>query len=301
LSRINRAPVSPGDTVDATPLNAAYTDFAQTAALDQFNTRDSAFDLAHLKTSSTGALMLLDVREQAVGTGDILHAAPASVSSAVAGPATPSVVTGGAGSVLSYGGSGLAMQAGMVLRVYSSLGVRPRYTGTPWANSAPDALGQYDVLDGSGGSTVLSLGAHFWIVQLQWDITSSALINWVPVSNAGNFQSVVVSGLYGQSLQTMRGCACVPAWNLMWSQWRNGDALAAGSMLDRTIGWYGAPINYVLLNNASRTVYGLRLVVHGIYHSYRDTNTNYAVLDVNVAGTLQYDQGNITSMLFREQ
>jgi hypothetical protein len=301
LSRINRAPVSPGDTVDATPLNAAYTDFAQTAALDQFNTRDSAFDLAHLRTSSTGALMLLDVREQAVGTGDILHAAPASVSSAVAGPATPSVVTGGAGSVLSYGGSGLAMQAGMVLRVYSSLGVRPRYTGTPWANSAPDALGQYDVLDGSGGSTVLSLGAHFWIVQLQWDITSSALINWAPVSGAGNFQSVVVSGLYGQSLQTMRGCACVPAWNLMWSQWRNGDALAAGSMLDRTIGWYGAPINYVLLNNASRTVYGLRLVVHGIYHSYRDTNTNYAVLDVNVAGTLEYDQGNITSMLFREQ
>lgn len=301
MSRINRAPVSPGDTVDATPLNAAYTDFAQTAALDQFNTRDSAFDLAHLKTSSTGALMLLDVREQAVGTGDILHAAPASVSSAVAGPATPSVVTGGAGSVLSYGGSGLAMQAGMVLRVYSSLGVRPRYTGTPWANSAPDALGQYDVLDGSGGSTVLSLGAHFWIVQLQCDVTSSALINWVPVSGAGNFQSVVVSGLYGQSLQTMRGCACVPAWNLMWSQWRNGDALAAGSMLDRTIGWYGAPINYVLLNNASRTVYGLRLVVHGIYHSYRDTNTNYAVLDVNVAGTLEYDQGNITSMLFREQ
>ncbi len=301
MSRINRAPVSPGDTVDVTPLNAAYTDFAQTAALDQFNTRDSAFDLAHLKTSSTGALMLLDVREQAVGTGDILHAAPASVSSAVAGPATPSVVTGGAGSVLSYGGSGLAMQAGMVLRVYSSLGVRPRYTGTPWANSAPDALGQYDVPDDRSGSTVLSLGAHFWIVQLQWDVTSSALINWVPVSGAGNFQSVVVSGLYGQSLQTMRGCACVPAWNLMWSQWRNGDALAAGSMLDRTIGWYGAPINYVLLNNASRTVYGLRLVVHGIYHSYRDTNTNYAVLDVNVAGTLEYDQGNITSMLFREQ
>ena len=253
MSRINRAPVSPGDTVDATPLNAAYTDFAQTAALDQFNTRDSAFDLAHLRTSSTGALMLLDVREQAVGTGDILHAAPVSVSSAVAGPATPSVVTGAAGSVLSYGGSGLAMQAGMVLRVYSSLGVRPRYTGTPWANSSPDALGQYDVPDDRSGSTVLSLGAHFWIVQLQWDVTSSALINWVPVSGAGNFQSVVVSGLYGQSLQTMRGCACVPAWNLMWSQWRNGSALHAGSMLDRTIGWYGAPINYVLLNNASRT------------------------------------------------
>lgn len=300
MSRINRAPVSPGDTVDATPLNAAYTDFAQTAALDQFNTRDSAFDLAHLKTSSTGALMLLDVREQAVGTGDILHAAPASVSSAVAGPATPSVVTGGAGSVLSYGGSGLVLPADTVLRVYASLGVRPRYTGTPWANSAPDALGQYDVLDGGGGSTVLSLGAHFWIVQLQWDITSSALINWAPVDGAGGFQNVAVAGLYGQSLSTMRGCACVPAWNLMWTNWIDGEA-PPGVLLDRTIGWYGAPINYVLLNNGTRTVYGLRLVVHGIYHSYRNTNTNFAVLDVNVAGNLEYDQGNITSMLFRVQ
>lgn len=313
MSRINRPPVLPGDPANAAQLNAAYTDFSQLGAVDQLNTRDSGFDLAHFQAPATGNGPVIIRSDSAnVGTGDIYHSASPVAPASIAAPPTKTVVSG----VLSYGANGQVLADGQVLRVYYNLAVRPKYTGTggspniyPW--DSVGALGKYDVpvTTGPPPNVFISDNAHFWLVQLEWDITSSALINWVPVDGAGNFNGVVVAGLTGQSLQTMRGCACVPAWNLTYNRWRDGEVPGpAPSIEDRRIGWSSASTGYVLLKNplTSRTIYGLRLVIHGIYHPYRDANTNYAVLDVNlVAGgnsaELEYDQGNITAIFMREQ
>lgn len=314
MSRINRPPVLPGDPASAAQLNAAYSDFSQLGAVDQLNTRDSAFDLAHFQAPATGNGPVVIRSDSAnVGTGDIYHSASPVAPASIAAPPTKTVVSG----VLSYGANGQVLADGQVLRVYFNLAVRPKYTGTggspniyPW--DSVGALGKYDVPVNSGGpppNIFISDNAHFWLVQLEWDITSGALINWVPVDGAGNFNGVVVAGRSGQSLQTMRGCACVPAWNLTYNRWRDGGVPGTTpTILDRRIGWTSASSGYVLLKNplTSRTIYGLRLVIHGIYHPYRDANTNYAVLDVNlVAGgnsaELEYDQGNITAIFMREQ
>lgn len=308
MSRINRPPVLPGDPASAAQLNAAYSDFSQLGAVDQLNTRDSAFDLAHFQAPATGNGPVVIRSDSAnVGTGDIYHSASPVAPASIAAPPTKTVVSG----VLSYGANGQVLADGQVLRVYFNLAVRPKYTNTPW--DSVGALGKYDVpvrpTTGPPPNIFISDNAHFWLVQLEWDITSSALINWVPVDGAGNFNGVVVAGRSGQSLQTMRGCACVPAWNLTHNRWRDGTIVSpTPGILDRRIGWTSASSGYVLLKNplTARTIYGLRLVIHGIYHPYRDANTNYAVLDVNlVAGgnsaELEYDQGNITAIFMREQ
>jgi len=306
VSRINRPPVLPGDPANAAQLNAAYTDFSQLGAVDQLNTRDSGFDLAHFQAPATGNGPVIIRSDSAnVGTGDIYHSASPVAPASIAAPPTKTVVSG----VLSYGANGQVLADGQVLRVYYNLAVRPKYGGTPW--DSPGALGQYDVpvTTGPPPNVFISDNAHFWLVQLEWDITSSALINWIPVDGAGNFNGVVVAGRTGDSLQTMRGCACVPAWNLTYNRWRDGEVPGpTPSIEDRRIGWSSASTGYVLLKNplTSRTIYGLRLVIHGIYHPYRDATTNYAVLDVNLVSggntaEMEYDQGNITAIFMREQ
>jgi hypothetical protein len=291
VSRISTPRVEPGDSVTAADLNARYDAFTQPGALNAYNTRDAAFDLAHFQTSG---LILINSTDGDVGTGDLYHTAPNTVSSSAAGPATPTLITGAVGNVVATG-TGWATTSGDVLRVYWNLQCRPRFTGTPMYGAG--ALGLINV---SGGAGTMADGNHVWLLQLEWDITSAALGNFVPVPGQSQGTGVFTGGLYGMALQYLAGTTVIPAWHTAAFAWVDGTL--AGTRFERAIHWYGASGSWVY-QSTGQTVYGFRLRAHGIYHPYQDgSGNNGFVLDTNVDGAnqfLEYDSGHIVAMQMR--
>ena len=295
MSRITRDRIEPGDTLQSSDLNTRYSDYTQTD-LNAENVTDAAFDSDHMPAGA----VLINMTQGAIGTtGDIAHASPGVHNNATSGPATrnltvnPSVATSA---------SGWTLSTGTVLRVYFNLQCKSELNG---ANPHQQPiLGSVAIGDPTGPSyDWFSIGAHCWLIQLQWDITSNGLTNFVDIPGAGDFQSVWTGGKYGEQADNMAGVAAVPAmWagSLGWFPASGGEAVPSTREI-RGNGWRNVAGGWVY-NGGGQTVYGFRVVIHGVYHPYNDGSDNGLVLETGfTAGQIKfrYSVGNILAMHMR--
>jgi hypothetical protein len=189
-----------------------------------------------------------------------------------------------------------------VLRVYANAQVRGVITALTSPHGTLD--GSVTVDTKSTGTTPVCIGAHVWLVQLQWDITSASRTNFVNVPNQGNFQSTwSTSGRYGEPLSNLAGTAAFPAF---WSggiNWLNGRTNGLVDTEERGTGWRNIALTWHYTPSSVTTVYGFRLVMHGIYHPRNDGTNNGLVLDVGTTPGIsaQYQSNNILLLQMKKE
>jgi len=297
MSRIIQVPVEPNDPIDATNLNNRFNAFSQAGAVDQSNLRDCAVDLAHFKTTDFMARLSASAN---IGKADLFHAAPVSVPSYTGATyPTPHPVQDGAGNVtpLSFGLTGWTVTPNEIMRVYWDLSVRPRYSGTPWTNAG--SIGSIE-LDPGGPTHTVASNATCWAAWLEWDLTSNALANWAPVTYQGNWSSQF-GGRYGEPLNSTAATTVIPAWIQHVLSAEQGK-IGAGSRVDHRHYWRGASGTYYLVPAANTTIYGIRVVLAGLFHPYNTGGTNYLTVDPNQGGagqTLEYTGGGLSAIVHR--
>lgn len=299
MSRIERPRVQSTETTDATTLNNTYDDYSQTAALDENNTRDAALDLQHF----TNASIIVNNAQAVLGNTGMLHAAPTSSLSHTTSLSSPvhHVVQTSAGTetFLNLASDPWTLTTGDVLRVFWDLSVYPETTGTPWNNSS--AKGRYS-LDGTpSGSFVVTDGFHCWAAFLEWDVVDATLSNFSPVPGQSLFTQTYGSDK-GQALNKTTATTLISAWtvfNLASASY--GKVPSQGNYQEQ--GWYGTHGMYAHIEtSASRTVYGIRLVLTGLLHPAHESSgdfENLLLYDINVSGTLTYKGGRLTAIQMR--
>jgi len=301
LSRIERERITPGTSLTAADLNARYNDYVQVGVINEENTRDGAVDVPHLPADAT----VLNTAHEAINANDIYHTAFSTVGMTLAGAPTPTEV-----GRLNLSASPWSVGPNSILRIYGSLQCKGFIENDP-NNVTPIHDGMFTIQNYPAATAVnLSLGAHVWIVQLQWDITSAGLTNWVPVPGGSDFQSQFKPNLYGTDVATLQGCAMTQAYWSGAEDWRPG-ARAAGTTNTtfRGTGWKNVPVTFSHFNPASTyTLYGLRLVVHGVYHPAHTGSTNGLVLDYNFGAwgnartnppAFNYSNGSLSAIQMR--
>lgn len=296
MSRITRGRVLDGQTVDATDLNSRFQDYSQAGALNAFNTRDGAVDLPQMKTTG---FQLEASATAALGYNDWKHTASNTVAGQTGTPAAPHIVSnsGGTPTVLSFGLAGYSLSTVNLLRVYWNLSVKPTYTGSrPW--TAGTALSNYTFPQLGGGTIDVATGVSCWPFWLQWDITSSALTNFVDVTGQSNFNNAV-STYRGNRLSQCDSTSVVPAFLETAGAPADG---AFNTVLTPAVGWTSVSGAWHYQDGlGSTTVYGLRVVFTGVCHSLNSGGVNWLVRDdaVSNAASLSYNGGNIAALLMR--
>lgn len=301
MSRITRGPVSAGQTVTATDLNGAYNDFNQPGALNADNTRDQAFDLPHFQN----VVIVKNSEVDILGNSGMLHTAPITVCpSSTAWPPTIQPVQDSVGNqtVLSFAPNGWSFAPGDCLRVWWNLSVYPQFTGEP--GTTVGALGRYTVPDTAAGTVILSDGFHCWLAYLEWDITSNALANFVPVpGQVAPTQNVGGTGQDGLAVQSMNASTTISPWaNYSFIAAVEGEMPPGNNGSVEEHGWFAAYGMYVTPFIAPITVFGIRVVLTGIMHPYNDNTDNYLVYDYVVGGAdqkLEYKGGRISAVQMR--
>lgn len=274
MSRIDRERLEPGDTLTATDLNNRYNDYSQTGTIDADNTRDGAVDVPHIPSDAT----LINALHSSINGRDIYHGGFGIVAMTLTGAPTP--VEAGR---VSFGASGWTFSAVDILRVYGSLQCNAFIENDPNTAAPNDAM--FTVPPTVGTTAVnISMGTHVWIVQLEWNITDPALATgWVPVPGGNDFQSQFVTGRYGSAVSTLQGCAMTQAYWSGAENWRPGGKADGGTnTIFKRSGWKNVPVTWSGFPGTA-TVYGLRLVVHGVYHPINSASVNGLVLDYNFA------------------
>ena len=304
MSRITRDRLQPGQDLEAVDLNDRFSDYSQAGALNQENTRDGAFDTPHLASG----IITKGIAKTFLGTGDWTRASVNSVTSQTLASSAavkfPVRDAGGTETRLDAADLTWTIAAKDVLRVYWDLSVRPQYGLTPWTAS-PSQLAVTEE-PASGATTVaLGVGGHCWIISLEWDITSAALTNWVPAFGGTDFTSSV-GAFKGGGLSGCRHASVIPAWRMSTEDTIDGMA-ANGSPGNKVYPtkWYGSSgCFYYAPVTSGVTVYGIRVVVHGIYHPANSGTTNYLLVDDTVGGVnqkLDYSAGFLTALWQRTE
>jgi len=299
MSRITTPPIDDGQEVTATDLNARFTAFSQSNAINAFNTRDAAFDLPQFSATRFMAPLM---ERTIIGRNDYKHGA-FNTDTAVGGNPAPFLVRDAAGTYtpLSFGPAGWTLNSDVALRVYWDLSVRPGYAvgSTPWR-----AAGGYSTWFIGGGATPqVATGVTCWAFWLQWDITSNALVNWADVPDQSDFNNAVPNtASKGNQLAQSMSTTAVPAFNETAGAPTNGNI---AGRLESRIGWTGISGDWHHIRPGGSTVivYGLRVAFTGVLHSYNDGGTNYLIRDDNVNNTgdvtLDHNGGSLEAMLLR--
>lgn len=295
MSRIIRVPYQPGDAATAARTNADFAAFSQPGAIDGFNLRDAAIDLPQLDNN----IIILNATSVQIGTGAAgwRHTAPNTAPSSAVAPATKTPLVDALGNPTPLGPIAWTVGANEVLRVYWDLSVRPRYSGTPWQVLGGD--GEVQIPTGGGpGVHNINIGAHCWLISLQWDVTNATLTNWTEVSGQTAYTSAV-GGRTGGRLADSPASVPVPAWKLSTTNIIDGKWGGSSVEIDEGTGWTSANGAWYFAPTNPLTIYGLRLVVHGIYHPAQTATENYFVVDPNVGGVdqyLEYDGGTLIAI-----
>ena len=138
MSRLTQGPIVDGDAINAASLNDRFTQFTQSGALNQFNTRDGAFDLPQFETGAS-RFLVPDFASATIGYDDWKHSASNTYTGQTTG-ASPFITQNAApaNTVLSLGAAGFTLQPSThILRVYWDLSVKPYWNGSkPWTGGA---------------------------------------------------------------------------------------------------------------------------------------------------------------------
>ncbi len=294
MSRINRPRVAEGATISGSDLDARFTDYSQAGALDKANHRDGSIDLPQVRGEG---LITLNSAQGVLGSGVWDHSSVQSIASSGSSP--PTLVEVGAGATrLALGGlAGWTLNDGEVLRIYWDIGAQCLVSGRPYA-SGTGAAGILGIDDGAGGFFDITDCAHCWVMHLQWDVTSAALTHWLAVPGQGDYQSGTPAA---ENNANQAGQSVISAW-LEYSLPGNASNGAVGDRTSKPQVWNGVRGSYfnaLDTGDGPVTVYGLRMVVSGIYHPDFSTSFNQLKLDHVVAGagqTLELSQGQIMAL-----
>tara|TARA_R110002073_G_scaffold44748_4_gene123889 strand:- start:634 stop:1518 length:885 start_codon:yes stop_codon:yes gene_type:complete len=289
MSRIIRPRLEPGQSIDATDLNTRFTDYSQSGALDLANHGAGSVDLPQIRTEN---LITIDSLRVKLGTGVYDHSAVESVPSATSSPATLYEVGGGT-TRLVFGGSGWTIGTGDILRVYWDTSAEPVISGRPYTGNTNSGLLAID--DGSSGQFELNDCLACWVIHLEMDTTSAGLTNWVPVPGQGNYQS---GSPAFENTSNMAAQSIVPAW-LEYSAQGNATNGATDARTQKDLQWGGVSGAYWLNPTGSTTIYGLRIVAHGIYHAGFNAANNRLDLVTYVGAAAQKMQltcGQLTAI-----
>jgi len=302
MSRITRERLRAGDSLTAASINDRYSDYTQTAAIDENNVRDGFVDVVHTPSSN----MLINTVHSVINANSIYHTSPTIISPTTSFAAPTPVAIGQTAL-----GSGWTITGDDVLRVYGSLQCKGHIAADPNTIGSDAAL---DVKDfGSSNTTNLSMATHLWVVQLQWDITSAALGAWATIPGGNNFQALfnpaAAAGRarYGAPVNELEGCAFVPAyWSGAEFWYPGGEANPTTNTLFFTTGWRNVPLTWSYMPGSNVTVYGLRMVVHGVYHPWNKAgNINGLGLDYTfgagaATARLHHDSASISAIHMRK-
>jgi hypothetical protein len=213
-------------------------------------------------------------------------------------PADPHPIEDGAGNPTDMSfGAGLTIANGEVLRVYWNLSAQATQ-GSNW--NAAGSLGYHEFNNGSGGSTKTDTWGGSWVFYLEWDVTSSARANYVPVPGQGDFKTTVGS-YYGDSLSSTQATSVMPS-GLRYAELPTNGLLPRPSSAS-TQRWRGisGAWYYPRTVPSSLVVYGIRVVVKGVLHPYRSGSVNYLVHDTvySNGASLDYNGGNLAVLKHR--
>jgi hypothetical protein len=303
MTRILRGRVQEGDTASAVVINATYDDYSQPGAIDKSNVRDQAFDLPHF--NSDVKMLIRSQTPVQLGTGNKSHnSTPNTVPALVAGTATHIVRDGGGiPTFMNFTANPWVLEPGDCLRVWWNLSMRTVYTGFPW--NAAGAMGRY-VVDGGGVSppVTISDGFHCWLAWLEWDITSAALVNWAAVPGQTGIQTGINgTGLNGIYTKDMSASTPISPWIL--SAVGNGvDGYVSIGISGKSHEWFAPYSMYVDSPPVQATVYGVRLVIAGVFHTQHFSGgnaPNALVLDYDVGAnvSLEYTTGRMSAVQMR--
>ena len=276
MSRIIQPRLNPGDPIDATDLNSRFTAYSQAGALDISNHGAACIDLPQVRQKD---IITLNSKRVTLGTGEWDHSSVEIVPSTTSSPATLYEVGGGT-TRLDLGLGGWTVGSGDILRVYWDTSAKSYVTGRPYAS--PN-LGALAIDNGSGGSLDLNDCMACWVLHLQWDTTDATLTNWTAVPGQGDFQTGTPAQEYLTSTAAM---TVVPAY-LEYSAQGVANEGATSSRTVATLQWDGVSGAWWHTPSGSVTVYGLRIVAHGIYHASHNGTGNFLKLDTAVGGATQ--------------
>lgn len=281
MSRITDGPVQDGDTLNAASLNDRFSSYTQTD-LNAFNARDASHDLPQFATGWVET----HTQSQLLGATSFKHGSTTTINGMTAMPATATAITG----TMSFGLTGLTIAVDEILRVYWNLSVKPNPSNN-WNTAG--SLGYY-VFPGTGGGTrAASTWGAVWAFYLEWDITSSALGAFVPVTGQQDFTSVF-GGKYGNTLAQCEATSVVPA-DLRYADPDSGEL--ASDSTQGNLKWRGiSGAWYYPRTGSPLTVYGLRVVCKGIMHPWSVGTANYLVHDTtySTGSSLEYTSGNLS-------
>ena len=296
MSRINRTPIQNGQSITAADLNTRLGDFVQPGALNQFNLAEAAVDLPQLQSGWQAPFL----SQITLGQADLLMATPNTIPATAAYPATGDIVENysGTDSVISFGLAGRTISTREILRLYWTLTVDAAYN----ISSAPSTLWEITLATTSTPvARTSSLGG--WVMYPEWDITSSALANFVPVPGQSDFQDTV-DAYEGAALEDCEATTFIPAGWVQCDIGADEGETAAIAQLTSSLqrsGVSGA-WHYSGEESGAVTVYGIRWRILGLVHPYNSGGVNYLIVDIPGTPTnfeLLYSSGVAQAIIHR--
>ena len=303
-----RTPLSDEAVIDASELNARFTDFASASvSIDATNLRDGAVDLPQYAPQqivrSNGAFTeTLGCDEWDTVTDlltTVLTATPAAAPSA---PVPVTDFSGANASRISFGITGRTITLVDVLRVSWSLKAQLLFTGTPYDTAG--ALGQFDISNFAPAAITVTDGMHAVPFYLEWDITSNALANWVAVPGQTTFQTSInipAGGKVGGKIEECSAATFLPAWVA------RGVGVSGGKATGDAVyarGWRTVRGSWLYSPPLGVTCYGIRVAfMPALYHPASQVSTldPYMVYD-SIASTscvLDLQSGFLTAIVQR--
>lgn len=298
MSRLTQPAIVDGDPINAAGLNDRFNQFNQSGTINQFNTRDAAFDLPHFATGNN-RFLAPEMAVAEIGWNDWKHGSFHTYTGQTTGAAPHRVRdSGGTDERLSFGATGWTLQADDALRVFWDLSVRPRWEGAarPWLNAALT----FELPVSGGGTAKISNGYGCWAFWLQWDVTDNTLANFVNIPGQGDFNSVVVGARGGNALNACKSTSVVPAI-VEYADVVDEGALF-GSIVTTPVGWTSVDgVWHYVHAGAALTVYGIRVVFSGPFGAYHSGVNNYLVRNDVIADNARLDQqaGSIQALQMR--
>lgn len=281
MSRItSRAAIGTLDSLSASDLNTRFDDFETAFAsnsVNEYNVRDGSIDLPQLATQQ----ICKSSGEAILGPGDFDLATNLTTITAydAASPppwTTPVPITDptAANDSRLEWASGLSMVSGDILEVWWNLNVQAIVGNHSTLNTA-GSLSRRTYPDGAGG-VVGNDGQSVWVFYLEWDQTSNALANWVPVPGQTSYDTSYGGSDYGGPLTSSQSAAFACA-NIVRA---NGlDSTKITTVTSYSTDWETIQGFWIHLPSGDRTIYGLRVVVkHGLFHPAQDGSGNDILL-----------------------
>lgn len=296
--RITVDTVAAGETTTAAALNADFATYtsATTSQLNEANLATAGVDIPQIKVT-TDIIEVFAATGDA-GTGNVDGTVPFNIANSVASPATIVPFQDGSGNpqILNFSANPIVMAANDVLRVYFTANVYCYPYDPSMAGRAFDERDESAIVDETFNSN------WCWGVWPQYasTLTMGAPTGWTEIPDQSDMKDTV--GAYtGANLYDCPHIALIAAQQRCDAGSGAAGSSPSGQWIERG---YQPVIGTAYYKPAAPfTIYGLRLVGAGVFHTYYQGGDNQLVLDTTFpAGSfLRVYAANITVQVLKDR